>query len=164
MACGCRIEAQTNAVSITNTLPVITTNVWIVRPWYREINGQVYDPWQSALWKPIKGMVEVKKVLPDNTYTCQWCERRDVNGPRGTEGEYVVYGKKFVLCHWLSTPPPSIGEQIEFIGEPYAMYIGNTNLDGEVLPVWDCGNVIKSNTVTITTTNYPPQPATTKNL
>jgi hypothetical protein len=80
------------------------------------------------------------------------------------QGEYVVYGKKFVLCHWLSTPPPSIGEQIEFIGEPYAMYIGNTNLDGEVLPVWDCGNVIKSNTVTITTTNYPPQPATTKNL
>ena len=38
-----------------------------------------------------------------------------------------------------------------------AMDIGTTNYNGEIMPLWDCGKEITSQTVTVITTNYPPQ-------
>ena len=167
-ASGWQIEAQTNTASVTNATPIVTTNVWTAMPFYREVNGQVYDPSHSALWEHLSGLTEVKEILPD-AVVLQRCEERQMLDSRGwVKAVNRVYGKKFMLKNlslqivtagpngWEPVGNLSVGSEYE-LQNSVAMYVGTTNYNGEVLPLWDYGKEVTSQTVTIVTTNYPPQ-------
>ncbi len=169
-----RIEAQTNATPVTNAVPVITTNVWTRMPWYREVDGRVYDPQRSALWKELNGLAEIKKILPD-AVVWQWCQDRQMFNDQGSLMSVSrIYGKKFVIRHysleivqagpsgWEPAGTEKVGNVVNLQGLKM-MYVGTKNYSGEVLPVWDCGESVKSLTVTVVATNYPSHKSTFTN-
>jgi hypothetical protein len=167
MLSGWQIEAQTNATFITNAAPIITTNVWKTMTSYREVNGQVFDPAHSVLWKRLNGLAEIKEILPD-AVVWQWCENQQSFDSRGwLAAEKRIYGKKFIVRHnslQIFTAGPDGFEPVGTlkIGSASGMgqqviYIGTTNYNGEELPVWDCGTPVMSPTIVVITTNYPVQ-------
>jgi len=165
---GWQINAQTNTVPVTNSMTIITTNVWKTMPWYREVNGQFYDPSHSDLWKHLKGLVEVKEILP-HAVILQWCEERKILDEQGrVKAVNRIYGKKFMMRNfslqlvtagpdgWEANGSMPVGDVTE-LQDYQAMEIGTTNYNGEVMPLWDCGKEITSQTVTAIITNYPQQ-------
>jgi hypothetical protein len=160
--------ASCSAFAQTNVTMVVSTNVWTVMPWYREVDGKVYDPQHSALWKHISGLAEIKEIMPD-AVVWQNCEEQKVFDSRGwVRAVNRIYGKKFIIRHYslqIVTAGPDgfepdgtekIGDLLNF-KDFQVIYIGTTNYNGETLPVWDCGKEIKSKTVTVISTNYLPQ-------
>ena len=162
MSFSCVTEAETNEI------PVVSTNVWTAMPWYREVNGKVYYPQHSALWKQLSGLAEIKAILPD-AVVWQSCEDRRIFDDQGRlTAENRIYGKKFIIRHdsievYSAGPnglePTStlqIGSESELKGL-LVMYVGTTNYNGEVIPVWDCGEQVTNTTFTVISTNYPLQ-------
>jgi len=150
----------------TNIAPIIITNIWTVMPWYREVDGKVYDPKFSALWKPINGLAEIKEIMP-NVVIWQYCEEQKMFNNSGlVMAENRIYGKKFAIRHESLEVVTAGPDGLEVMGKQkigsltnfkdfIAMYVGTTNYNGETMPVWDCGEPVKGQTVTVISTNYP---------
>lgn len=146
-------ESQTNTIPITNATSILTTNVIMVQPWYREVNGQIYDPMKSKLWTrfDLWNEVKVAEVLPDDCYAFQFFKNENIS-----DTYRIVRGKKFMLRNIQCTPRFRKGDAVSFRGDQrWAMYLGTTNWNGEAIPLWDYGLPLKTNEITIVITNYP---------
>jgi hypothetical protein len=176
VAFGWQSDAQTNATP-TNGAPIITTNVWLTISSYREVNGQVYDPAHSVLWKTTWGphgylWGEIKTIFPD-AVLFQWCEDQTFYDNRGNfMAKKRIYGRQFFIRHCplkeTYEPPFAPGDEPTLVGlhlkvgavvpiEFCMMYVGTTNYNNETLPVYDCGTPVESKTITVVTTNSPAQ-------
>jgi hypothetical protein len=155
---GLQAGAQTNAN------PIFTTNYVTAVPWYREVNGQLYNTTRSALWKTLAG--DILKVSTNEIVlsTFQINPNYGVETPSGQLDYYYVggvdgapptfgkklYGKKVIICDCPASDSHlalAVGETVQI----RAMYIGTTNHDGDMLELWDHGT---PHVVIVVTTNY----------
>lgn len=177
----CKIGAQTNVLPATNLVPILTTNFVEVKPWYREVNGQVYDPEHSSRWMTVGGrvtevlsnaiIVQLVSELPTDYRKVGTVYGRGWHAP-----EYVPFGEKDVpgatimlLNHannsaivrnseGVEVPAMQVGYRVA----PAAMFVGTTNYNGKVLPLWDCGCEPPSGVLTVVSTNNLPRPKRTE--
>jgi hypothetical protein len=164
-----QIGAQTNSVTATNAVRVLTTNYVMLMPECRSVNGQIYDPDRSKLWIGLHGIVT--DVL-SNAVIIQLVTEAPIGYRQ--EGEVSVYGpshsgvvpvykptgyrniygaKVMILDHhdeMTGTVPKSIGDEENCS----AMFVGKTNYNGNVFPLWDCGYQVPSGLLEVVTTNY----------
>lgn len=164
------------AGSLTNHVPFITTNFVTAVPWFREVNGQLYNIRRSVLWKTMYG--DILKVstneLVVSTFTMEpvyeaATASRPVHNFMGgiagyrqvptqiQTGEKKVRGVKIIVRDFPANLAPAVGETARL----RVMRVGTTNYNGEILELWDCG---KPHVVMVVTTNYPTAPKTRKGL
>ncbi|HXR47413.1 MAG TPA: hypothetical protein VN784_08215 [Candidatus Limnocylindrales bacterium] len=157
---GLRAGAQTNST------PVVSTNFVTAVPWFREVNGQLYNIQRSVLWQTLYG--DILKVstneLVVSTFTMEpvyeaATTSREVDNYMGgiggyrqvptqlQTGEKKVYGAKIIVLDCPENLNPAVAETIQL----RVMRVGTTNYNGDVLELWDCGtpHVLK-----VVTTNY----------
>jgi hypothetical protein len=149
----------------TNVLPVLTTNYVMAVPYYREVNGQLYNTERSSLWKPFYGDILqiATNELIISTFTQEPIYQAvTVEGDDGIHihpqlmsknvvvGHKKVTGRKIILVHYSEDQGLATGQTIEF----RAMRVGTKNYNGEVIEIWDYGML---HVAAVVTTNYPPQ-------
>lgn len=168
---GLRTEAQTNAVVATNTTPIITTNYETAVPWFREVNGQLYNTSRSVLWKQFKGDITdvssnriilrtftnepvysaaTRSIMVPNWYGGGPAVSRLVP-TRVKTGENKVYGRTIVIeGDWKSLTKFDLA-----VGEPvqiHAMRVGTIKHNDLPTELWSIG---KPHIVAVVSTNYP---------
>lgn len=145
MAFDFRIEAQTNIA------PIIRTNFVTTVPWFREVDGQLYNTEYSRKWKYMGG--EIKAIIDDKTIVIQdFTSVPDTYGQNEygqtiVESSKKIYGIKYVVQNY-DDKNAAVGEEKYF----KAMRVGTTNFNNETLELWDYG---KPHIVKVITTNYP---------
>jgi hypothetical protein len=151
----------------TNSAPVVTTNWVTAVPYYREVNGQLYNIQRSILWQTLYG--DILKVSTNemvvSTFTTEpvyeaATTSREVDNYMGgiagyrevptqvQTGDKKVYGAKIIVRNCPENLEPAVGETIQL----RVMRVGTTNYDGDILELWDCGT---PHVVMVVTTNYP---------
>ena len=156
-----RVEAQTNVA------PVVTTNLVTAVPYYREVNGKLYNTEWSTLWKDFQAEVlttstngllvqtfTLKPIyqasttsIPTHDYLGQIIGYRTVPTKVQVDTEKIPDLKFFVRNY----PPdlvPTVGQEISF----RAMQVGTIAEDGSTFQLWDYGT---PHVVMVVTTNYP---------
>jgi hypothetical protein len=117
------------------------------------VDGKLYNVQKAAFWSKPKG--ELKAFLGTNTLILQETSEKTESvripstGPAsygnliggGQPPRYrvisreKVYGRKFVIKNYQTTGTIQIGEDVSC----FAMIVGTTNIQGEVLPLYDYG-------------------------
>jgi hypothetical protein len=157
-ALGLQVGAQTNGP------PILTTNLVTAVPYFREVNGQVYNTTRSALWKTLAG--DILKVSTNEIVLSTFQINPDyaVVNPGGQLDYYYVggidgkpptfgkklYGKKVIIRDCPASDSQlalAVGETVQI----RAMYIGTSNYNGDILELWDHGT---AHVVMVVTTNY----------
>ncbi len=150
----------------TNSAPVFSTNWVTAVPYYREVNGQLYNTTRSALWKTLAG--DILKVSTNEIVVSTYQINSDygvvtpsrqldyyyVGGVDGTPPTFgkKLYGKKVIVQNCPASDSHlalAVGETVQI----RAMYIGTTNFNGDALELWDHGT---PHLVKVVTTNYAP--------
>ena len=126
----------------TNRVPVISTNYVQSVPWYRDVNGQLYNTEKSSKFAQITGAVN---ETGPGYITLDWRKKEEGITQFGTV-DHGVFDKKIMVvnCYYTNL----VERQLISIT---AMRTGKTNIDGEVLEVFDCGT---PHCVPVTITNW----------
>lgn len=159
MALGWQVEGQTNIA------PIVTTNWVTAVPYYREVNGQLYNTQKSVKFQFFSGQVE--RVLP-NAIVLQQVSKMPVHGTPesdslSSDGNFLgssggpavapitgwktVYGPKIFITNFPDELQPATGDN----ESGKAMRKGTVNFNGDVLQLWDYGT---PHVVAVVTTNY----------
>jgi hypothetical protein len=161
MPLGWQVEAQTNVATI------VTTNWLTSVPYYREVNGQLYNTERSTLWKEFQADVldistnglllqtyTFKPVyeasttsIPTHDYLGSITGYRTVPTTVQVDTQKIP-DLKFFLRNYPPALVPAVGQEISF----RAMQVGTVNKDGSIFQLWDYGTL---HVVMIVTTNYP---------
>jgi hypothetical protein len=146
-----RIQAQTNLTS------VLTTNFVTAAPFFREVNGQLYNTSRSSLWKLLKGRcawvhtnyVAFYTIIPD------FGNAGDQPGWNGWDGSpyiKVQIGEHEDGSIFLVRNFPTNLLNSSLTQSFRVFHIGIVqNTDGQPFDVWDYG---KPHVVSIVGTNY----------
>lgn len=151
----------------TNRVAVVTTNLVEAVPWFRELNGQLYNTQLSTRFKTIDGSVtdvftnsalifwQVKRPIYAPPPSDSLVSEGNFLGSSGTPPAPVIVGyktveEKNVLILNYSPPELAVGQHISI----RAMQIGTTNFNGERIELYDFGLPHKA---TVTTTNWVQQ-------
>ena len=155
-----RVEAQTNLAA------VVTTNCVTAVPYYREVNGKLYNTELSTLWKdfqadvltastngllvqtftmdPIYGAATTTKYVPTGEFSP---DKPVLVATKVQIGEKKAPGGKIVLRNYPPDRAPTVGQEISF----RAMQVGTIEEDGSTFQLWDYGT---PHVVMVVTTNY----------
>jgi len=157
----------------SNLSPVIATNWVTAVPYFREVNGQLYNTERSVLWTNFQG--DILKVLTDeivvSTFTMEPVYKTEpvkipiynnlgvTTGYRLVRtqvqtGEKKVRGRKIVLSHYPANLAPAVGQTVSF----RAMRVGTSIYKGDVLELWDYGT---PHVMMVVSTNSGPPAAKT---
>ena len=152
-----------NAIS-GETNYIVQTNWVTAVPWYREVDGQLYNTKYSARFQPFSG--EVEEVL-GNAIVIQEVSQRPIygavesdslssggnflgssggGGVRPLMGYETVYGDKIFITNFPAALQPTTDAK----ETGRAMLKGTIQFNGEVLPLWDYGT---PHIVRVVTTN-----------
>jgi hypothetical protein len=138
----CVAVATVNAAD-TNRLQVLTTNIVYSVPWFRDVNGRLYNTQRSTNFIQIKG--SVSEVFSNSVLVFWQRQYWTVTGyPADSE-------QKDVIVINYSPPDIAVGQLIYL----QAMRIGTTNFDGQRIELYDYGTPHK---VEIVTTNFVQKP------
>jgi hypothetical protein len=146
VAIGFLSIAQTNN---GEKVQVLSTNYLSAVDWYRDVNGQLYNTQQSALWKNLEG-----KCLSISTNGIVISILEPIYGrmdqlPSWTEGSQYMglnpsqqvrlgereTGKVIFLTNYPTALMPAVTKNISF----RAIQTGTISQNGEVLELWDYG-------------------------
>lgn len=160
MTFGWQVEAQTNVATI------VTTNWLTSVPYYREVNGQLYNTDRSTLWKDFQADVmdvstnglllqtfTMKPVYEASTTSIPTHDfMGSITGYRTVPTTVQVATQKipdlkFFLRNYPPGLIPAVGQEISF----RAMQVGTIDQDGSTFQLWDYGT---PHVVMVVTTNY----------
>ena len=160
IALGQRVEAQTNVA------PIVTTNWVTAVPYYREVNGHLYNTELSTLWKDFQADVLAASTngllvqtfttkpiyqastrsIPTHNYLGAITGYRTVPTTIQVDTQKIP-DLKFFLRNCPPGLAPTVGQEISF----RAMQVGTIEEDGGTFQLWDYG---MPHIVMIVTTNF----------
>jgi hypothetical protein len=138
-------------------IAITATFGWNVEAQLRVVSGQIYNIYQSVLWKSMDG--DVLKVLTNglvlSTFTIEKKQqavvvrRLKANSYMTTDeskkyhdvtemvdvGEEKVPGRKIILRNYPTNLDPAVGQTISF----WATKVGTIEYEGDTLELWDYG-------------------------
>jgi hypothetical protein len=150
------------AVAQTNSAPVFATNFVAAVPWFREVNGKLYNTEQSVLFKNLEGkclkvgtnglLIGLQEPIWGRMDSLpSWQDGDEYMGMNPSQQVRVGdrdTGKVIVLKNYFQTENPAVTQELSF----KAMQTGTINYNGDILELWDCG---MPHVVMVVTTNCP---------
>jgi hypothetical protein len=148
----------------TNTIRVFTTNYVVAASNFREVDGQLYNVNQSVKWQPVRchfqnyyGEFAVFKKV-EHVKIGEYEAHETHNVGLGDVGAYSAPVKRtvwsdvetevFLVKHF---PVAQIAKGAEL--NPRLMQVGETNYEGQIVGLYDCG---APHIVPVVTTHAPP--------
>lgn len=146
-----------------NATAQINTNLVESVPWFRDVDGKLYNTRLSVLWLTVEGRVEqvlTNGVILQTFKTNKTYAYVFVPGNGGPAGAYGSTGSRNVRKPVSSDEVP---DRVLFIQHPQTNYVdgerisikamktGSIKIEDETIETWDCGTVHRG----APTTNKP---------
>lgn len=142
-----KIQTLILAFGLTSFLAIADETNWVTAaPWFREVDGKLYNTQQSILFKPFQG--QCVSILTNGIVLQQMHQEAIMRTDRygngnfltSTEsyvkiGERTVYGEKIFIENFPIDLNTTVGSQKNGM----AMPVGRCQINGENLVVWDYG-------------------------
>lgn len=149
--------ARLDAPAQTNRVAVITTNIVTAVPWYREVNGRLYNTDASQLFQTINS-AEIDEVgngfVNIHWHPTEPITRSYIVNGSGIHtvkiGEKPQFDKVIMVLH-LDLPDMREGTHVNF----KALRVGRANSNGQTFELWDFGTPHR---VTVVSTNWVKAP------